>query len=132
MSFTVLRLDDDLYCIDFEEEDGALFILLNFLEYDICYDEPGSVSLPLKEWALDEKEGMSLTTKWSLMEKKHGNVVISDLFPDEAATDPVVCEIKIQNFIDVLDKWTSVRKKKSPRIILVNKGNGNISLEDVL
>ena len=126
MEFTLLCLTDSGRYWDEEQEDASLGIFLYFLNLDV---EDESRALSFKKWAVNEKWQYT-SGNLSLLEKNYGSIIIKDIFTEES-DDQVFCEIRLQNFIEILDKWAEIAKEKPPYIVLVDGGNGNISLGDL-
>ena len=129
MKFTLLRLSDfGEYWPNQRDEYNSLGILLYFLNHDVG-DESGAASFT--DWTLNANEGEYTSSNVSFVRKKHGKIIIRDLFTMGEEDQPF-CEIRLQNFLNILDKWAEICKKEPPRIVMIDKGNGDIYLEDVL
>ena len=125
MTFMLLRFDTGKYRVKGERDD-TLDILLYFLNYDVGLTDRGVQSF--KEWTLNPK-WQETSSNVSSLEKTYDSIVIRDLFTEES-DDQAFCEIKLQNFLNILDKWAEVGRRSALYLVLVDRGNGDISLEE--
>lgn len=93
----------------------------NFLATDVgCYWPT------FKTWALDDSQD-STNSNITSLEKKNGNIILTDLYSLEEV--PTECIIPIKQFVQLLDDWENKVCKTRPEEVIIKDENGEFIIE---
>ena len=91
-------------------------ILADFFVHDIS-----SSYKTYKEWALHAEEGAVTGGNITWLEKELGYIILTDQSPQEWI--PTEVEIKIDQFIRLIEEWEIIQNKKPQKVVFKHEDN---------